>query len=827
MLTDRRTEVPAFEPLEPRLLLSTAPAYAIVDTGQTKSFNNTDEMSAPSEGDAFYGQDANFDGNAPSYTLSADGLTVLDNVTGLTWTQSADWDGDGNIDADDKFTFTDFLDYADTLNTQNYGGYGDWRAPTIKELYSLMDFSGRDVSSYTGTDTSGLVPFIDTDYFDFGYGDTSAGERIIDAQVWSSTEYLGTTMGGNATTFGLNLADGRIKGYPQVNKDEYAYFVRGNTGYGVNDFADNGDGTITDNATALMWSQDDSGAGMDWEAALAWVQQKNDENYLGHSDWRLPDAKELQSIVDYGRSPQQTGSAAIDPAFNITSITAENGAADWPFFWSGTTHETNSTVNSGMWGAYVCFGEALGYWGGSWQDVHGAGAQRSDPKYDDGTDYSSGHGPQGDAVRIDNFVRLIRDAETTAPTEPTEVVLDNESSGVTVSGSWSTSSWNDTRYGANYLHDANAGKGSNSVTYTPTLVAGTYDVSVWHPHRYTHATNVPVDVTHTGGTDTVTVDQTAPGGTWLLLGTYDFDAGASGNVTIRTDATDGYVMADAVKFTPGTGEPAEPVEVIVDNADATVAGSWSTSSWNDTLYGSDYLHDQNGGKGAKTVTYTPTLNAGTYDVSMWHPYRFTHATNVPVDITHSAATETVTVDQTAPGGTWLLLGTYDFDAGTSGNVVIRTDATDGYVMADAVRFTPSTDGPAEVIVDNGDAAVTVTGGWTTSSWNDTRYGANYLHDDNTDKGAKSVTYAPELAAGTYDVYVWHPYRSTHATNVPVDITYAGGLVDTVTVDQTQPGGTWLLLGTYAFDAGSAGTVTIRTDGTDGYVIADAVKFTPI
>jgi len=392
--------------------------YAIVDTNQTTFFNNTSEISEPSEADAFYGQDANFDGNLPSYTLSDDGLTVYDNVTDLTWTQTADWDNDGDIDADDKFSFTEFLAYPDTLNAQNYGGYSDWRAPTIKELYSLMDFSGRDVSGYSGTDTSGLTPFIDTDYFDFGYGDTSAGERIIDAQFWSSTEYLGTTMGGNATTFGLNLADGRIKGYPQVNKDEYAYFVRGNTDYGENDFGDNGDGTVSDAATGLMWSQDDSGTGMDWEAALAWVQQMNDQNYLGHNDWRLPSAKELQSIVDYSRSPSATSSAAIDPVFNITSITAEDGSSDWPFFWSSTTHATDTAYNDGAWGAYVCFGEAYGYWMNTWQDVHGAGAQRSDPKYDDGTDYSSGHGPQGDAVRIDNFVRLVRDTDTSGQNDP-------------------------------------------------------------------------------------------------------------------------------------------------------------------------------------------------------------------------------------------------------------------------------------------------------------------------------------------------------------------------------------------------------------------------
>jgi hypothetical protein len=386
--------------------------YPIVDTGQAVCYDSSSSINCPTEGQAFYGQDAQIDGNQPGYTLSADGLTVHDSVTGLTWTQSPDLDDDGDIDADDKLSFAEALTYADTtLNPQNYGGYNDWRLPTIKELYSLIDFGGLDVSGYNG-DTSGLMPFIDTDYFDFGYGDTSAGERLIDAQFWSSTEYLGTTMGGNATTFGVNFADGRIKGYPQVNKDEYVYFVRGDTDYGMNDFADNGDGTVTDAATQLVWSKDDSGTGMDWEAALAWVQQKNDENYLGYSDWRLPNAKELQSIVDYSRSPQQTGTAAIDPIFDITSITVEDGGTDWPCFWSSTTHGNMSTNHEDAWGVYVCFGEALGYWQGTWQDVHGAGAQRSDPKSGDPSDYPTGHGPQGDAVRIENFVRLVRDADT-------------------------------------------------------------------------------------------------------------------------------------------------------------------------------------------------------------------------------------------------------------------------------------------------------------------------------------------------------------------------------------------------------------------------------
>jgi hypothetical protein len=388
---------------------ATTGEYPIVDTGQTACYSNQNAISCPQAGATYYGQDAQYASNQPSYTLSSDGLTVTDNVTGLTWTQSPDLNGDGVINIDDKLTFAEAQTYADTtLNPRNYGGYSDWRLPTIKELYSLMDFRGADPS---GPDTSGLIPFIDTNYFDFAYGDEAAGERVIDAQFWSSNAYLGTVFGNQTCTFGLNLADGRIKCYPSGTsgpsaKLNYVYFVRGNTSYGINDFTDNGDGTITDNATGLMWSQDDSGTGMNWADALAWVDQKNAENYLGYSDWRLPNAKEMQSIVDYARAPDATNSAAIAPMFNITQITNEGGEVDYPWFWTGTTHLKSN--GSGFAGVYISFGRALGYMHNTWLDVHGAGAQRSDPKSGDPADYPTGHGPQGDAIRIYNYVRLVR-----------------------------------------------------------------------------------------------------------------------------------------------------------------------------------------------------------------------------------------------------------------------------------------------------------------------------------------------------------------------------------------------------------------------------------
>ncbi len=197
----------------------------------------------------------------------------------------------------DKLTYTQAMQSTTTVKV---GGYGDWRLPTIKELYSLIRFDGQEPRpDDTNTSTVDINPFIDRSVFGFGYGDLGAGERIIDSNYASSTLYtakttilLGPIVGETETIFGVNFADGRIKGYP-VHHGFYVLYVRGNLTYGVNAFRDNSDGTITDGATKLMWTQADSGLGMDWAEALAWVQAKNAANFLRHADCRLPNIKEL------------------------------------------------------------------------------------------------------------------------------------------------------------------------------------------------------------------------------------------------------------------------------------------------------------------------------------------------------------------------------------------------------------------------------------------------------------------------------------------------------------------------------------------------------
>ena len=382
---------------------ATNETYSIVDTGQTAYFGNDGKINASTAAQSYPGQDAAYTGSKASYRDNGDG-TVTDLVTGLMWEKG--------------YSTMSWADAQANAASVSTGGYDDWRVPTIKELYSLIDFSGNQgsgASPESATAPSNAAPFIDDTIFDFAYPTTG---RYIDAQYVTSTVYTSTVMNGQQCFFGVNFADGRIKCYPTSSSRHAGgswevRYVRGNADCGANAYADNGDGTVTDSATGLMWSRVDSGdpalsgnldGAMSWQEALQFAESAT---WAGYDDWRLPNAKELQSIVDYTRSPDATGSPAIDPVFEVTSVTNAAGDLDWPEFWTSTSFEPGRDA------VVVYFGRAMGYFSAGGQaadfiDVHGAGAQRTDPKT--GQD-SYGQGPQGDVRYVNNFVRLVRDAD--------------------------------------------------------------------------------------------------------------------------------------------------------------------------------------------------------------------------------------------------------------------------------------------------------------------------------------------------------------------------------------------------------------------------------
>ena len=381
-------------------LCSVLPAFAqrppapVVDTGQILCFDTFEPIRTPSEGRDFYGQDAQYAGLQAHYQDNGD-CTVTDLNTGLMWSQKVDRD---------KVTAAQAKQVGDSMTL---AGHNDWRVPTIKELYSLMDFRG--VTGLMHHGSSGIpdnaVPYINTDFFEFRYGETKNDERFIDSQWVTSNMSVSKIMHNSDGMFGVNFADGRIKCYGlqamhgRSEKTFYARYVRGRSDYGVNDYVDNEDGTISDQATGLTWAQADSGQGMTWEDALKYAEALE---LGGHSDWRLPNIKELQSIVDYSRSPDATNSPAIDPIFQTSSIQNEANQTDYPFFWSSTTHlDGPNAINA----TYIAFGRGIGQMHEQVMDVHGTGCQRSDPKEGEA---ALGHGPQGDAQRILNYVRCVR-----------------------------------------------------------------------------------------------------------------------------------------------------------------------------------------------------------------------------------------------------------------------------------------------------------------------------------------------------------------------------------------------------------------------------------
>ncbi len=216
-----------------QVLLLVLPVFGwagqIPDTGQTKCYDNSVEIPCPSPGEMFHGQDAQYDGPARSYTkLGQNGVELpdtatqqggewimtRDNVTGLIWEIKTD---DGLInDKDNTYTWydsdsttnggyaglpgegTDTEDFINALNDAVFGGYSDWRMPTIKELASLVNSS---------VFISG--PTIDTEWF----------PHTMPFYYWSSTTRVENT--GHA--WRLFFDDGQVGCYLK----SYRCHVRG------------------------------------------------------------------------------------------------------------------------------------------------------------------------------------------------------------------------------------------------------------------------------------------------------------------------------------------------------------------------------------------------------------------------------------------------------------------------------------------------------------------------------------------------------------------------------------------------------------------------
>jgi len=329
----------------PLILAINVRAWPIPDTGQTKCYNNYGEIACPKEGQPFYGQDGSYNINPPSYTkLDATGnvlpdnaeswVMVRDNITGLVWENKT---SDGSIHERSKtFTWcdknpvtnggyqgtcgtgtgnaaTDTAAFIKALNDAKFGGFSDWRIPHIKELGSIVHMGRTN-------------PALNTTWLP-----STMSDHYLAEYYWSATSYAN----GGYYAWYVKFFYGFVDYYGKT--DAHAVrAVRGGQPEPLNHFLNNGDGTVTDTATGLMWERGTSS--MTWEAALAYAEGLT---LAGYDDWRLPTPKELQSIVDYSRS-----APAIDTALFPGTVSSK--------YWSSTT-DADIYVNSPGIAWYVNF----------------------------------------------------------------------------------------------------------------------------------------------------------------------------------------------------------------------------------------------------------------------------------------------------------------------------------------------------------------------------------------------------------------------------------------------------------------------------------------
>jgi hypothetical protein len=218
------------------------------------------------------------------------GTHVIDKVTGLIWQRSDD---------NNKRNWYEAWDYCQDLELP-LGVWTDWRLPSVAELISIV---------YYGS-----------------------ANPAINAVFWGTENsyYWSATTDASVGHYGLlvNFFYGSVESeYKEYKNYAYVRCVRGKfTGYG--NFKNNGDGTVTDLATGLMWQRQVDDNTREWTAAVSYCQGLD---LGGKTDWRLPTIKELQSIVD--TSVNEPGPTIDSGAFPGTS------SSD---YWSATNYAGNS-----------------------------------------------------------------------------------------------------------------------------------------------------------------------------------------------------------------------------------------------------------------------------------------------------------------------------------------------------------------------------------------------------------------------------------------------------------------------------------------------------
>ncbi len=316
-------------------------------------------------------------GATPSFTDNGDG-TITDTNTGLMWEKKGDngglhdkdnayyWSGSGSVFQE---TVWDWIEDVNAEGGTGLAGYNDWRIPNAKEMHTLVHFQSTPPMTF-GAFHVGCVPGVSA----------LAGSCTPVANYWTSTTRAGSTSQAWSVSFYEGLLDaGQIKGAAlrvrAVRGGSPTFPATGQTTSYTADkadgipgpvavpddgslragaalsFTDNGDGTLTDNNTGLVWEKKGDNFGLHdkdngywWsgngveETLWDWIEDLNAEGGLGFAaarDWRIPNERELLSIADFQSTwalPAQFRSPCFPGATHLTGSCAFQSA-----YWSSTT----------------------------------------------------------------------------------------------------------------------------------------------------------------------------------------------------------------------------------------------------------------------------------------------------------------------------------------------------------------------------------------------------------------------------------------------------------------------------------------------------------
>ncbi len=306
---------------------------------------------------------------ANRFTDNGDG-TITDAFTGLMWAKDANLIATRNPSFDQDRTIGDgdidwktALSYIELLNSENYLGHNDWRMPNMVELRSLVNLGLPDIalpsdhpfinlkdlywSSTTSENLRSLaIGVLLKEHYAHSNIINPAGETeefvkdpdITGANYWKYY-LLPVRNSGNAGQIYNPMTGQQYTFYPDDDG-----FLKEGAAWPTPRLVDNNNGSITDRLTGLMWTKDanlmltrnpefDTNQWVDgainWQHALDYIALLNSENYLGHTDWRMPNRNEMTSLVDIGRKNPTLPER--NPFFNLTGYNFEYS------YWTSTT----------------------------------------------------------------------------------------------------------------------------------------------------------------------------------------------------------------------------------------------------------------------------------------------------------------------------------------------------------------------------------------------------------------------------------------------------------------------------------------------------------